>query len=252
MRRIAMLLALACILVVAATAQAATHRRHKPLAPLCAPGTSPYKSGSKPYRQTLAADQLAQVYSIGASPAASAGLQNEQRLIYGCVYGQRGARQLGTEPWDNGGKYMNLNVAGDRNVSLAGTVVAFEDYEMNEGLCGFQFHVTVEDLRTGVVLRHEPVGRPAVPESGAECETGIGHTTAIVVKADGAVAWILEPQVWAVEGHLVEAGYQVDAADAAGRRVLAAGLDVDPSSLALGGTTLYWTQRGQPHAATLR
>jgi hypothetical protein len=180
------------------------------------------------------------------------GLQSGRHPIYGCVYGHRGARLLGPEPWDDSGKYMNLNTFGERNVVLAGTVVAYEDYYTTEGLCGFQFHVVVEDLRTGAVLRHEPVATRTVPEPESECgEFGIGDTTAIVVEADGAVAWTVEAPASFVEAHLIEPGSQVRAADASGSRLLAAGTAVDPSSLALGGSTVYWTQGGQPRSATL-
>ncbi|HXB16322.1 MAG TPA: hypothetical protein VNV44_11340 [Solirubrobacteraceae bacterium] len=249
-------MALAAVLALCGGGQAAAHRprrRHKPVPPpLCEPETSPYKSRAEPYRRTLATDDLAQVYSLGASRPALAGLQSGRRPIYGCVYSHRGALLLGAEPWDNGGKYMALNIGGERNVVIAGTFVAFEDYEMTESLCGFKFKVVVEDLRTGKVLRNEPAGTRTVPDPGFECgEVGLGNTTGIVLKADGAVAWILEPQDWAVEAHIIEPGYEVHAADATGSTSLARGLDVDPSSLALAGSTVYWTQGGLPRAATL-
>ena len=67
---------------------------------------------------------------------------------------------------------------------------------------------------------------------------------AIVVKSDGAVAWIVrtDPE---------EGMYQVHALDQTGSRVLSTGSDIAPSSLALAGSTLYWTQGGEPHSATL-
>jgi len=43
----------------------------------------------------------------------------------------------------------------------------------------------------------------------------------------------------------------VHAADMAGSRLLASGSDLDPTSLALAGNTLYWTEGGQPHSAQL-
>lgn len=254
--------ALACAVVLptlalaVVPAEARTRPHHKRLPPPCEPGSTPYKSRPNLYRRTLAADTVAQVYSLGASRPSPETFQAGDRLIYGCVYGQHGAHLLGTEPFNNGGKYMSLDVSGDRNVMLAGTVVAYEGYTMTEGLCGFQFHVTVEDLRTGTVFRHEPVGTRTVPGPAFECEssvrhTGLGHTTEIVVAADGAVAWIFEPQPFALEGHYVEAGYQVHAADATGSRLLASGPDIDPTSLALAESMLYWTQDGQPHATPL-
>jgi len=37
----------------------------------------------------------------------------------------------------------------------------------------------------------------------------------------------------------------------AGTRLLASGFDVSPSSLALAGSTIYWTQGGKPESSTL-
>ena len=39
--------------------------------------------------------------------------------------------------------------------------------------------------------------------------------------------------------------------DAGGRALLASGTDIDSSSLALAGSTVYWTQGGVPLAAVL-
>jgi hypothetical protein len=65
-----------------------------------------------------------------------------------------------------------------------------------------------------------------------------------VVKRDGSVAWI-------VETNQEEGRYQVHAVDKSGSRVLATGPDVDPTSLALAGSTLYWAQGDQPFSASL-
>ena len=61
---------------------------------------------------------------------------------------------------------------------------------------------------------------------------------------DGSVAWI-------VETNEEEGEYQVHAVDKSGSRVLASNPDIDPTSLALAGSTLYWTQGGQPATASL-
>jgi hypothetical protein len=64
---------------------------------------------------------------------------------------------------------------------------------------------------------------------------------AIVVKSDGSVAWIVESS----------SEYQVRAVDKSGSRVLSSGTNIDPHSLALAGSTLYWTQGGKPKSAML-
>jgi hypothetical protein len=78
--------------------------------------------------------------------------------------------------------------------------------------------------------RKEPTGTPALLGSEPESEAiaGSGHTTAIIVKSDGAVAWIVGSG--AKEGH-----HQVHAADTTGSRLLSKRSDVDPTSPALIG-----------------
>jgi hypothetical protein len=73
---------------------------------------------------------------------------------------------------------------------------------------------------------------------------GIGPAVAIVVKRDGSVAWIVET--------IQElGGYQVHAVDKSGSRVLASSPDIDRTSLALAGSTLYWTRSGEPFSSSL-
>jgi len=73
------------------------------------------------------------------------------------------------------------------------------------------------------------------------------------VKSDGAVAWIVETQRGPFVG---ETGpptmFEVRAVDRTGSRLLASGSHFDPLSLALAGSTLYWTQGGQPFSAQLQ
>ena len=73
---------------------------------------------------------------------------------------------------------------------------------------------------------------------------GDGSVTAIQVKSDGAVAWILDT-VQSTNR------YQIHALDATGERVLAVGSNIAPISLALTGSTLFWTQGGKSMPAML-
>jgi hypothetical protein len=100
--------------------------------------------------------------------------------------------------------------------------------------------VLVRDLRSGHVIRRLPTGILKTPG-----DVGGGRTTEIVVKSDGAVAWIVEAEAAEPKE------YEVRAVDKGGSRVLARGRDVGPGSLALGGSTLYWTQGGRPSSTTL-
>jgi hypothetical protein len=234
-RSLPCVLALLALAVTVAPAQA-RKRRHKQLPATCAAGSSPFKSASQPRRQTVAADAVAQVYRLG-------GLRVPTK-IYGCAYGHRGAYKLGVVPFREGDKYMIQEIySGDTNFVLAGSIVAYEHFWI-----AFEGHpkwgVTVRDLRTGRVLRDEPTGTAVNPGPEPEQNFGIGHTTAIVVKTDGSVAWI-------VEAGKEDGRYQVHAADALGSRVLATGPDIDPTSLAVGEDTLYWQQGGRAYSAAL-
>jgi len=99
--------------------------------------------------------------------------------------------------------------------------------------------VWVRNLATGNVIHRMPNGSPAEPG-----DVGLGETTAIVVKRDGAVAWIVRASA--------ELGsIQVRSVDKTGSHLLAASPEIAPESLALAGSTLYWTQGGKPMSTTL-
>jgi hypothetical protein len=124
--------------------------------------------------------------------------------------------------------------------------------------------VVVRDLRTGRVLHKSPTGSPLRPEAGY---VGVGNVVAIVLKGDGAVAWIADDyERSSGAGTANEAVYfDVEAVDRTGSRLLASGTAVDPSSLSLAvgatnvgyhsaalmGSLLYWTEGGTPASAVL-
>ena len=95
------------------------------------------------------------------------------------------------------------------------------------------------------MLHKVPTGIPR-PENASKV-IGAGFTSAVVVKSDGAVAWINEHPL----GRLEETEYEVHTLDGTGNRVLASGTDIGAHSLALAGSTLYWTQGGEPFSARL-
>ena len=101
--------------------------------------------------------------------------------------------------------------------------------------------IVVRDLRTGRVLREVPTGTAVKPEPPTE---GLGTVVGLVVKSDGSAAWMIATNA-------EEGSYQVHVVDKAGSRTLAIGGDIAPGSLALAGSTLYWTQDRQPQSATL-
>jgi hypothetical protein len=220
MRRVAITgVVLFAVLIAAALVGEAAGARQP--APKCPPA----------HWSVLVADAQAQLYvhpAVLVEP-----LRPEE--IYGCTYGQGRSYEFGQVPECGGGQG---GCAGVTHEILAGPMVAYELFAHQNGIhSSSEWEVLVRDLRTGRLLHREPTGtRTTTPG-----DVGAGPTIAIVVKSDGAVAWTNDD----------ERSYEVHAVDKTGSRLLASGSDVDPHSLALADSTLYWTQGGQPFSAPL-
>jgi hypothetical protein len=124
--------------------------------------------------------------------------------------------------------------------------------------------VRVLNLRTRKLIHSIPHEFPIVPG-----EVGRGEVKSIVVKSDGSVAWttfivekgperihVCPPVPEVCRGgprtYEWETTYSaVHTLDRSGNRLAAAGADIEPNSLALAGSTLYWMQGGKPMSATL-
>jgi hypothetical protein len=172
----------------------------------------------------------------------------QERGIYGCVFGQRRTYFLG-EP-ESG---TPEGASGIRLETLSGSMVAYEGgYGLPPDVStpGTNVWVViVRDLRSGRVVRRVPTG-----PNQSSTTVGAGPLVALVVKGDGAVAWIVttgrEPPTFAND-FIGKREYKVFAVDKNGTRQLAIGKDIDPESLVLVGSTLYWTQSGMPYLAAL-
>jgi len=157
--------------------------------------------------------------------------------ILGCAFGHPRVYDLGGP-----GQCSSSGCGGIGRARLAGTVAAFEEATSGGPDSGPPEYVLfVRDLRSGRVLHKVPTGAST---SLNPPRVWIGPTESLLVKSDGAVAWI-------VQASRGEGSYQVHALDAAGGRVVASGPDIDPHSLALAAATLYWTQGGRPLSAPL-
>ena len=214
------------LLALVATQASASKTRHAVTAK-CPPG----------HPHLLVADAQAQVYEA-FDPA------EEGFKVYGCVYGHKRSYGLGL-PFSASGTAGG----GVDEETLAGPVVAYEESAGSEtsaveGGSGFAV-VVVRDLRTGRVLHRVPTGTPSVPDPS---HIGVGRVVALVVKSDGAVAWIVYNLKRSTE---TSSYYEVRELDKAGGPVLASGTEIGPRSLALAGSTLYWMQSGKPMTATL-
>ena len=197
------------------------------------------------HARILLADAQAAVYTIRESKVETIdGHHYPQPIIAirSCDSAHRGSYLLKAELFPTPTEVS----AAVSNLTLDGAMLAYEEftsgvnrYEQQIGKSVWR--VIVRNLRTGHVLHAVPTGIANPPNPHF---IGDGATTMIVLKSDGAVAWIVD--------HVDEnERYQVNAVDRDGNRVLAAGSDIDPRSLALADSTLYWTQGGKPFSTRL-
>jgi hypothetical protein len=228
MRRLMIFIMVVGVALLGASSAASAADGHRKAPTKCPVGHS----------HVIVADAQAQVY-VGPL-VAEGSLLPEVPVFYGCTYGQKKSYELGKP---EGGSPDGSG--GSRLYTLAGVIVAYEEYSTTNLQPGVRHTevIVVRNLHDGRVLNRLPTGTPTMPPENPG-DVGVGGATAIVLKSDGAVAWIV-----AVSGKTTE--YQVHAFDKAGSRVLASNTEIAPSSLALAGSTLYWTQGGKPMSAAL-
>jgi hypothetical protein len=170
--------------------------------------------------KTLAIDRQARVYESGGN-------------VYGCSTASRRSYRLGASA-----RSIREGRAGP--VALAGTDVGY-GYTVY-GVDTVSAQVLVRDLATGKQLRSEPATTgPARVES-------VESVDSVVVKPDGAVAWIGQ------SGSVVSGptNTEVDRADARGLAKLDTGSGIDPHSLRLHGATVTWRHNGSSRSASLQ
>jgi hypothetical protein len=131
-------------------------------------------------------------------------------------------------------------------LTLAGNMLAFELYDFT-GSSRYQsaepssYLIQVRDLKTHRLVHSVPTGTSAPPPSKV---LGNGPAEGIVVKSNGSVAWI------AVDGELPTT-YQVWKIDKTGPHLLDMGTQIVPHSIALAGSTVYWTDGRAASSARL-
>jgi hypothetical protein len=242
MRRVGLSVTAVLVLLTGGASASYAGSRHK-LAAKCPPA----------YERLLSSDRQAVVYEglesgtvTREKPGGGSEYYKAQVLgIRGCARGYARSYRLGGPLQSDGGGSAGFGGSGVRNEVLSGVVVAYEEFVRgcgsNENECSGTFIVVVRNLSTGRVVHKVPTGTLLQPTPGI---VGVGQTTAIVVKNDGAVAWI-------TEASLAEGGYQVHALDKTGNRVLASNRDIKPYALGLRGSELYWVEGGKRMSAVL-
>ncbi len=165
-----------------------------------------------------------------------------------CAYGSHRVYRLG-ESFETYGVLEPVEIP----MALTGSVLAYEDFESTEGReiprsGKISWQVVVIGLRSGRVLHRVPTG-----VAPAARLVGDGSIEALVVKGDGAVAWIVDTVTEDIKSlAAARTGvFEVHALDKTGSRLLARGSDMRPKSLVLVGSKLYWTQGGKQMSTTL-
>ena len=170
--------------------------------------------------RTLAVDRAARAYQSGSG-------------VYGCSAAARRSYLLGASA-----RSIREGRAGP--IALAGSDVAYGYTRF--GIDTVSAQVVVRDLASGKQLHSEPAtSRPLGPEFFQSVAT-------VVVKPDGAVAWI-------GDGGSIIAGrtrdIEVDRAEARGFALLESGAGIDARSLRLRGSTLTWRDGARTRSARL-
>ena len=98
-------------------------------------------------------------------------------------------------------------------------------------------------------LRRTRDGRRVRRVAAAPSAPGsLADVTDLVLRGDGTMAWIVELR----DSAAAPPRYELrSSGSGASSSVLAQGVDIAPGSLALAGSTLYWTQAGAPQSAPL-
>jgi hypothetical protein len=161
----------------------------------------------------------------------------------------------------------NLRSDWRHTFALAGTVVAYAADRFCENKyfpCSqSEWFIVVRNVRTGRYVHHTP-SAPHRGNGPHDYYVGVGAASQVVVKPDGAVAWIVPNEVlrkerWRERGERHEPvslneqplTYEIYADDRGGMRRLASGQDVARTSLTIEGNMILWTQGGKRLSAPL-
>jgi hypothetical protein len=153
--------------------------------------------------------------------------------VYGCARRGHGSYRLGST-----GRMLREPRVGP--VALAGVDAAYG--QSTSGVDTTTASVIVRRLSDGRQLQRQPAASRTV---GPEF---VQSVASIVVKPDGAVAWI------ATASSIIRRGssdVEVDRIDARGRGLLDSGAAIDQRSLRLAGSRLTWRHGQSARAATL-
>jgi hypothetical protein len=204
------------------------------LAVLASCGTSAASSGSATSATARGHCGPANASATALASGLQARVYSSHGGVYGCSFAVGRSFRLGNVA-------RSIREARVQPVAVAGNDAAY-------GLSRFG----VDTIGTGVVVRRLTDGKRLreSPATRAGVVEGAQSVGSVVVRSDGAVAWI------GVERSIIGRGeaIEVHAANgpASGDRVLDSGAQIVPGSLQLRGSTLTWTTGAATRHATLR
>jgi len=155
--------------------------------------------------------------------------------LLGCLWGGKTYTA-----WSSGGGGVQLA----QLVTMRGTYAAFNG---GGGSSSFSTsYLGVMNLKTGKERGFAVAVGPGSYDTGG--------VTALVLKANGSIAWISRTNGVANPStpQLIPILTEVYVKDSSGRRMIANSSTISPTSLALAGSTIYWLQGGVAQSATLR
>jgi hypothetical protein len=193
----------------------------------------------------VVADKQAEVFEVGETDEVG---DFYPQYFDGCAYGSAHTHRLGGVH----GIGSSSGVGGSDHYTLAGTTVAYaEDFLNGPGVLEEEWRVRVINLRTGRTVHNVPTGTvPCKRASPSESfPVGVGPVVSLVLREDGAVAWTVSDQERRCP--LPAGTREVHALDSSGEHLLAIGKDIEPHSLKLAGSTLYWRQGGRRFSGSL-
>ena len=151
--------------------------------------------------------------------------------IYLCSYGTGRRTSIG---WDD-----CFNAAEVQLTRFARRYLAVDTFSCGPG--GTASTLDLRRTRDGRRVRRVAAAAPSGPGSLAD-------VTDLLLRGDGTMAWIVERR----DSPTSPPRYELRrSATGSASSVLAQGSDLVPGSLALAGSTLYWTQAGTPRSAPL-
>lgn len=193
-------------------------------------------SCAAPHSRTVAASTSARVYTVKVRDAVPGPGTYPATRFYGCRY-RTGRR---TRIADQGEPcVLDENVG---TVRLAGVYTALS-FRSVDGCAGESTYAyaKVIDLRNGGVRFNDIVS----PRDDADY-----RVTDLELRSTGTMGYILERRSFPAPG-TAQVSHQVFRQDGTMQQLLDSGPAIDPTSLALSGATLYWTNAGAPRSAGL-